>query len=123
MPRPRSASAWARAETSRAEHERVAVAVELRARARAVRVAALAAYAEARHIKDVVLPLRQQIVDETLLHYNAMDADPFQLIVARRELAAAGHDYLVALQRYADAMSEATALRRGAMLSPQHAAP
>ena len=60
-------------------------AVELRARARAARVAALAAYDEARHLHDVVLPLRQQIVDETLLHYNAMDADPFELIVARRE--------------------------------------
>ncbi len=108
--------ARANAEASRADHELAATAVELRAHARAVRVAALAAHAEARRLKDVVLPLRQQIVDETLLHYNAMDADPFQLIVARRELAAAGRDYLEALRRYADAMTEATALRRGALV-------
>ena len=71
---------------------------------------------EARHLHDVVLPLRQQIVDETLAHYNAMDADPFQLIVARRELVDAGHQYLDALRRYCDAMTEVTALRRGVSL-------
>ena len=60
-----------------------------------------------------MLPLRQQIVDETLLHYNAMDADPFQLIVARRELADAGHQYLEAQRRYWNALTITTALRRG----------
>jgi outer membrane protein TolC len=108
--------AKARAEAARRDHELTAAGVELRARARAVRVTALAAYAEARHVHDVVLPLRQQIVDETLLHYNAMDADPFELIVARRDLADAGAQYLDALRRYADAMTEVTALRRGVMI-------
>ena len=107
------ARARARAEAARAEHLLAATGVEVRARARAVRVAALAAHAEARHLHEVVLPLRQQIVDETLLHYNAMDADPFELIVARRDLAEAGAQYLEALRRYADAMTEVTALRRG----------
>jgi outer membrane protein TolC len=108
--------ARAAAELARADHELAAIAVELRARARTVRMTALAAYAEARHLHDVVLPLRQQVVDQTLLHYNAMDADPFQLIVARRELADAGHQYLDALRRYADALSEIEALRRGVQL-------
>ena len=101
------------AELSRAEHELTATAVELRAHARAARIAALAAYQEARHLHDIVLPLRQQIVDQTLLHYNAMDADPFQLIAARRALADAGHQYLDALRRYWNAMSETSALARG----------
>jgi len=105
--------AQARAEVARAEAQLGAVAIELRAHARAARIAALAAYDEARHIHDVILPLRQQIVDETLKHYNAMDADPFQLIVARKELVDAGHQYLDALRRYGDAMTEVTALRRG----------
>jgi outer membrane protein TolC len=108
--------ARARAELARADHELSAVATELRAHARASRIAALAAYQEARHLHDVVLPLRQQIVDETLLHYNAMDADPFQLIVARRELVDAGHQYLEALRHYANAMTEISALERGALL-------
>ena len=110
------ARARARAELSRSDHELAATAIELRARARGARIVALAAYEEARHLHDVVMPLRQQIVDETLLHYNAMDADPFQLIVARRELADAGHQYLDALRRYTNAMTTVTALRHGVLL-------
>ncbi|NVB82376.1 MAG: TolC family protein [Kofleriaceae bacterium] len=108
--------ARANARLARAEHERTAIAVELRANARATRITALAAYQEARHLRDVVLPLRQQIVDQTLLHYNAMDANPFELIVARRQLADAGHQYLDALRRYWNATSEVLALRRGVSL-------
>lgn len=108
--------ARAAAELSRADAELSASAIELRAGARAARVSALAAYQEARHLRTVVLPLRQQIVDQTLLHYNAMDADTFQLIIARRQLAEAGQQYLDALRRYWNAMSEVTALRRGVHL-------
>jgi outer membrane protein, heavy metal efflux system len=115
--------ARARAELSRADAELVAVAIELRAGARAARVAALSAFQEARHLRSIVLPLRQQIVDQTLLHYNAMDADPFQLIVARRQLAEAGQQYLDALRRYWNAMSEVTALRRGVQLELTSAPP
>lgn len=105
--------ARARASLAKAENELVATAVELRSDARATRIAALAAYQEARHLRDVILPLRQQIVDQTLLHYNAMDADPFELIVARRQLAEAGHQYLDALRSYWNAIARVTALRRG----------
>jgi outer membrane protein TolC len=110
------ARARAEAELARRQHELEATAVELRADARAVRITALEAYDEARHLHDVVLPLRQQIVDEMLLHYNAMDADPFQLIVARKGLAEAGHEYLDALRRYWGAMAEVEALRAGVAL-------
>ena len=105
--------ARARAEVAKRRHETEATAIELRAEARTARITALEAYQEARHIRDVVLPLRQQIVDETLLHYNAMNADPFQLIVARKDLADAGHQYLDALRRYRAAMAEVDALRAG----------
>jgi cobalt-zinc-cadmium efflux system outer membrane protein len=108
--------ARAAAELRRDEATRTAVAVELRARARAARVTALATHAEARHLHDIVLPLRQQIVDQLLLHYNAMDADPFELIAARRDLADAGHQYLDALRRYWNAMTEVATLERGASL-------
>ena len=111
--------ARARAEERRAQHELTAIAVELRAGARAARITALAAYGEARHLRELVLPLRQQIVDETLKHYNAMDADPFTLIVARRELADAGQQYIDALRRYANAMAAVRALERGVLLEPR----
>ncbi len=115
--------AAARARLSVAESELTATAIELRAGARAARVAAIAAFQEARHLRTVVLPLRQQIVDQTLLHYNAMDADPFQLIVARRQLAEAGQQYLDALRRYWNAISEVTALRRGVQLESSSSIP
>jgi outer membrane protein TolC len=108
--------ARASAQVRRADHALAAEAAELGAAARAARSAALATYEEARHLHDVVLPLRQQILDETLKHYNAMDADLFALIVARRELTDAAHQYLDAHRRYANAMAETRALSRGAML-------
>jgi len=108
--------ARASAQVRRADHALAASAVELGAAARTARITALAAYDEARHLRDVVVPLRQQILDETLKHYNAMDADLFALIVARRELTAAAHQYVDASRRYANAMAETRALARGALL-------
>lgn len=114
---PRSGErARADAVVRREDHRLAASAVELRATARAARIAALATHQEARHLHDVVLPLRQQIVDETLKHYNAMDADPFALILARRELVDGAHQYLDAQRRYWNAMAEVTALSRGVTL-------
>ena len=101
----------------RADHELAAQTIELRAAVHAARTAALATYEEARRLHDVVLPLRQTIVDATLKHSNAMDAAPFALILARRDLVEAGHQYLDALRRYWNAMAEVTALSRGVMLA------
>ena len=105
----------------RADHELEAERMALGAAVRAARSTALAAYAEARHLRDVVLPLRQQIVDETLKHYNAMDADPFALIAARQGAVEAAQQYLDAVRRYWNAMAEVTALSRGVMLDARAA--
>ncbi len=56
-------------------------------------------------------------------HYNAMNADPFALIVARRELADGGRQYLDALRRYWNAASQVTALERGVAIDAPGAAP
>jgi len=106
----------------RADHELEAQRIALGAAARTARSAALATYQEARHLRDVVLPLRQQIVSETLKHYNAMDADPFALIAARQGQIEAAHQYIDAVRRYWNAMAEVTALSRGAMLEPSRGA-
>jgi len=108
--------ARAHAELRRARNTASATAVELRARARATRQRLLEAYAEARHLFDLVLPLRQRIVDESLKQYNAMNASPFELLVARRELVDAGRQYIDALRRYWRAEADARALARGAMI-------
>lgn len=107
--------ARANAELRRARNEAIATAVELRAQARAVRGRALGAYAEARVLRDVVLPQRQRIVDETLKQYNAMNASAFELLAARRELVDAGRQYIDALRRFWRTAAEARALTRGAM--------
>jgi outer membrane protein, heavy metal efflux system len=107
--------ARAHAELRRARNEAIATAVALRAQARAVRQRALGAYAEARHLRDVVLPQRQRIVHETLKQYNAMNASTFELLTARRELVDAGRQYVDALRRFWRTAAEARALTRGAM--------
>lgn len=107
--------AKANAELRRARNTAIATAVELRARARAVRQRALGAYAEAKHLRDVVLPRRQRLVDETLKQYNAMNASTFELLSARRELVEAGRLYIEALRRFWRAAADARALARGAM--------
>jgi cobalt-zinc-cadmium efflux system outer membrane protein len=103
------------AELRRARDELTALAVELRAAARATRQRTLAAHAEAQRLRDVVLPLRQRIVNEAVKHYNAMNASAFELLSARRELADAGRQYIDALRRFWRAAADARALARGAM--------
>ncbi|MEJ7601066.1 MAG: TolC family protein [Kofleriaceae bacterium] len=107
--------ARAHAEVKRSRNEALATAVELRARARAIRQRVLGAHAEARHLRDVVLPQRQHLVDETLKQYNAMNASTFELLIARRDLVDAGRQYIDALRRFWHAAADARALTRGGM--------
>jgi outer membrane protein, heavy metal efflux system len=107
--------ARANAQLRRAENLHAAATVEVRAQARAARQRALQAHAEALHIKRTVLPLRQQILDETLRQYNAMNASLFELLQARRDQVEAGRQYIDALRRYWEADAGVAALRRGAM--------
>ncbi len=107
--------ARANAQLRRARNEASATATELRARARATRQRVLTAHAQVRHIRDVVMPLRQRIVDETLKQYNAMNASTFELLTARRELVDGGRQYIDALRRFWRASADARALVRGAM--------
>ena len=107
--------ARANAELRRAQNEAIATAVELRALARATRQRVLGTYAEAKHLMEAVLPLRQHVLSETLKQYNAMNATTFELLVARREIVDAGRQYIDALRRFWRAAAEARALARGAM--------
>jgi len=107
--------ARANAELRRSRNEAIATAVELRARAREVRQRVLGAYAEARHLRDVVLPQRQRLVNETLKQYNAMNASTFELLSSRRDLIDAGRQYIDAMRRFWRASADARALARGAM--------
>ena len=109
---PRAA---ANAERRRAEQELAATSGDLGARAHAARIRVLAAYDEVRRLKDAVLPLREQVLAQTLLQYNAMNASSFELLAARRDQVEAQRAYIDALRRYWRATADVEALRAGAM--------
>lgn len=97
----------------RAQHELFAQAAELRSSARSARFSALGAYAEAAQLRDVVVPLRQRILDETVRHYNAMNVDTIALLLAQQALVEGQHQLIEATARFAEAMAQVSALRRG----------
>jgi cobalt-zinc-cadmium efflux system outer membrane protein len=90
------ATAWARLRQARLQYR--GRAIEVRSEARAVGQRYQAAAARATRLRDVVLPLRQRILDETLLQYNAMNASPFELLVARQQQIQASRQYIESLR-------------------------
>ena len=104
----------ASAEEKRARDEGAAVASELAANVEAVRSRAVVAFAEAQQLRNVVVPMRERILSETVLQYNAMNASTFELLAARRDMVDVNRQYIDALRRFWRAMAEVKALRRGA---------
>ncbi|MDZ4753023.1 MAG: TolC family protein [Phycisphaerae bacterium] len=77
-----------------------ATAVALRARVRAAHAAVLSARDRALYVEKVMLPLREKIVDESQLHYNAMQVSAFQLLQAKRDQVEGGVLYVESLRGY-----------------------
>lgn len=115
-PAPR---ARARAEERRARDALAAETAALRGEVAIARTRAMTSYVEVRQLADVVLPLRQRVLDETVLHYNAMNASPYEVLAARRELVDAGRDYLEARRAYGAAIATTRALARGGRLGAE----
>jgi len=101
-----SATAAARAELGRARDQYAATAVEVRAAARAARDRLAAARGRAAYLRQVILPLRHEITEQTQLQVNAMNAGPFELLQAKREEVLAGVAYIEALRAYWVARAE-----------------
>lgn len=87
-------------------HQSLATASQIRAAARGLVQQLVSTRAKVRYYRDVLVPLRQRVSQQTLLEYNAMSVGVFQLMEARRaELAAqrrslaAQGDYWVARSR------------------------
>lgn len=106
--------ARAGAELSRAQAQLTALATELRAQARAARQRLLGSHAQARHVREVLLPVRAQKLEQATLQYNAMNLSTFELLQVRRDQVEAGRLYIDALRRFWIATAEVGALRRGA---------
>jgi cobalt-zinc-cadmium efflux system outer membrane protein len=94
------AVARAQAELRRAEQRYYATAVEIRTTVRASFARTRALRQQVDYYRTVLLPLRQTIVDETQLQYNAMQAAPFQLLQAKRDQIETGRAYLELLKDY-----------------------
>ncbi|MSP40334.1 MAG: TolC family protein [Deltaproteobacteria bacterium] len=90
--------ARAAAELRRAQQEYYALAVRMRAEARAAQERFDEARERALYYRDILLPLHERIVNETQLHYNAMQLGPVQLLRAREQQIEVAVGYVEALR-------------------------
>jgi cobalt-zinc-cadmium efflux system outer membrane protein len=92
--------ARARAELRQAHELRHALAVRVRAVARRTRDRLDGHRDRARHYRDVLLPIRDRVVQETRLQYNAMQVGPLDLLRAKEQQIDAAVRYIDALRDY-----------------------
>ncbi|HVS02850.1 MAG TPA: TolC family protein [Thermoanaerobaculia bacterium] len=90
----------ARMEIRRRWDELVALGVEVRAAARVAATRLAYAERQARYVRDVVMPVRTAVVQQTQLHYNGMFVGVFQLLDAKRREMEAARAYVAALRDY-----------------------
>lgn len=77
-----------------------AQAIGIRAATRSARSRAQASERRVRKYREALLPLREQVLRQTLLEYNAMQIGVFQLLQARREQLEANRAYVRTLREY-----------------------
>jgi cobalt-zinc-cadmium efflux system outer membrane protein len=88
------------AELRRAQQEYYALAVRIRAVVRAVEERLRGAQDRALYYRDILLPLRERIVNEAQLQYNAMQIGVVQLLRDRELQIETGVAYVEALREY-----------------------
>lgn len=107
----------ARAEMRRIARQYTARAVRIRAAVRAAESQLVTASRRVHHYRDVLLPLRQHIVDETQRQYNAMQVGVFQLLDAKRAHIRTGQEYVIALRDYWRARATLDQILAGRLVS------
>jgi outer membrane protein TolC len=105
--------AGAEAEMRRQRQLLRAQAVQIRAAARAAATRVAAARDRATYAKQVLLPARERILDQTQLQFNAMNISVFQLLMAKRDQVEAARIYVEALRDYWTTRAELEQLRSG----------
>ncbi|HEV8549557.1 MAG TPA: TolC family protein, partial [Polyangiaceae bacterium] len=106
----------ARGEERRQKALGQAGAVEVRNDARATATRLGAARDNALLYRDVLLPLRKRVLDETELHYNTMTVGVFQLLAAKRDQIETARTYVELLRDYWHARNDVARLLAGAAL-------
>jgi len=76
------------------------IAVNARSEVREAYAAYRTAFTVAAQYRDVIVPLRQKISDESLLRYNGMLLSVFELLTDAREQAASVDGYIRALRDF-----------------------
>ena len=87
-------------ELRRAQQAYYALAVRTRSTARAVRDRVQGARSQALYYRDILLPLRARIVNESQLHYNAMQMGVFDLLRAQERQIQTAAAYIDAQLNY-----------------------
>ncbi|HKZ08273.1 MAG TPA: TolC family protein [Methylomirabilota bacterium] len=100
-------------ELRRAQQEYYALAVRIRSTARAVQDRLDGARDRAMFYKDILLPLRERIVNEAQLQYNAMQIGIFPLLRAREDQIETAAAYVEALREYWLAATDQAAIASG----------
>jgi outer membrane protein, heavy metal efflux system len=90
----------AAAELRRAQQEYYALGVRIRSTVRTVHEQLQGAQDRALYYRDILLPLRERIVNETQLQYNAMQLGVFDLVRAREQQIQAAIAYVEMLRGY-----------------------
>jgi cobalt-zinc-cadmium efflux system outer membrane protein len=88
------------AELRQAQANAEALEAEVRNDVEAAHATLLNARDSAAHLTGVLLPQRQRILKETLLHYNAMQKSNFELLSAKQEEQRAEQEQIEALRDY-----------------------
>ncbi len=102
-----------------AQARQAEMAVNIRAEVRTLRNRLLATRGVAEHYRTVLMPLRERIVKESQLRYNANRLGVFQLLLARREQIEAYRDYLDAVRDYWTARAELERAAGGSLAAPK----
>lgn len=106
FPRGRAARDRALATLRQSQQRYAALAVEARAAAREARERMLLARRRVEYYRDVVLPRRQRIVDQSVRHYNFMLLGTFHLLQARQNEINARLEHIESLRDYWVARTE-----------------
>lgn len=107
--------ATANAQLRRQQQLLYAKAVEVRSAARSARLRLVTAQETAIYYRDEILPLRDRIVKDTMLQYNAMQVSVFQLLGARTQHIDAHRKYIAAVHDYWRAKAQLDLLLAGRM--------
>ena len=107
----------ARSERNRQQELGTGLGVRIQSAAHTLADKLATARANALEYRDVLLPLRQRVLDQTELEYNAMAVGVFQLLQAKREEVETARVYVELLREYWSARIQVERLQAGRVKS------